>query len=873
MNDDSERGGGGRCSSIASEASRLSLKRDLRRFRNSLTPQEANFLADLIVNGNEIEVQLAHSNLLKFDFEIPPPAQDDDWSSSEIIRVGGEQSLNLDDLDPSLSDEDGDNDNNNNNAKSVSRSGSNASNPSLGSDRRVEALETRRKNLLFGKIWKAHQSGLAVSRNSSRRSLVQRRASASGSGYANSNNGGSGSSTAASVRREMFLRQQGGDNIFRSRAPAARRLPMVGGSSRNLAMGDTRSDNFRRASMASTRDFRSVRHHVKSKSLIFDPVNTSADTSGSAGTGLTFPVPRRTKPVLRRLNSEGTRKSVTFGSLPGAGRIKSESSAAYSDSVYPIRENLKEPVQRRDSLSSIPSIHIAHPIRSPSMASVSSIPSLHLDHHIHGSQSFRSSGNASYCSALSSLDGGHPLERDGDDDSEADDEALVVDEKKSEEAAHRLQLLGELPPPKTTGAETALEPEDSLQNSFLREPDANDEKKDANAVTPLTKNFKRPILIRDASANKYDGIGIETMDSSSSDQKPIGRAKLGRPVLMRDASQNLYSEEGVEVADFESTASSAKQDIKDIPIQTARRLDSLVSFGGDGSMTENDNDSLWMLHRSDTFDETMSYGRVSSIFRRTIRRSLSDDDIMSGVFLGGSRLLLRETSSLREVCVEPDTDMDSWLMDDESELDYYDSWKVIEDEYENGYGGGGTLPFHILGTSADDVDAHPHVLSPPLMESLQAFLPPTKAGDSFWMKYSLVRDGASLYSFLQRSRGAKFSFLAIETTDGEVFGSFTTEPWRKNWNFFGGGSQSFLWRMRHSRREKCHSIIDQAQKESEIDVYPYAGENNFVQLCTHDKLAVGGGDVGTVETHDSEKKQDLPQLDSPVKDHEWGFGT
>lgn len=222
-----------------------------------------------------------------------------------------------------------------------------------------------------------------------------------------------------------------------------------------------------------------------------------------------------------------------------------------------------------------------------------------------------------------------------------------------------------------------------------------------------------------------------------------------------------------------------------------------------------------------------------------------------------------------------DMDSSSWELDTvEGE---YDAWDAIRDDYINGYGGGGTLPFQILGTSARDVDSHPHVMSPPLMESLQSFFPISKSHDNYWMKYSMVRDGASLHTLMQRARGARYSILAVETMDGEVFGAFTTEPWRKTWNYFGGG-ESFLWRMRHSRKTKCYSIIDQASMESEIDVYPYTGANQCVQLCTHNTIAVGGGSPEHEEDEekrddndDHNKSGDLDQVEA-FKAHEWGYG-
>ena len=182
-----------------------------------------------------------------------------------------------------------------------------------------------------------------------------------------------------------------------------------------------------------------------------------------------------------------------------------------------------------------------------------------------------------------------------------------------------------------------------------------------------------------------------------------------------------------------------------------------------------------------------------------------------------------------------DGENEDW--DLESEPGLQDAWNVLNDEYAVGYS---SVPFHILGTSADDVDSLPHVLSPPLMESLQPFFPYAVSEDNFYMKFSLVRDGASLHTLLQNVRGATHTIIAIETVGGEVLGAFTSTPWRKNWNYFGSG-EAFLWRMRRSRDTPCSSVIDQAQLESELDVFPWTGENNFIQLCTSNKIAVGGG--------------------------------
>ena len=166
------------------------------------------------------------------------------------------------------------------------------------------------------------------------------------------------------------------------------------------------------------------------------------------------------------------------------------------------------------------------------------------------------------------------------------------------------------------------------------------------------------------------------------------------------------------------------------------------------------------------------------------------------------------------------------------------------------------------------------------MESLQNFMPPAVASGNYWLKFSLVRDGASLPSLLRNVRGTRHTLIAIETVEGEVFGSFTSSPWRKNWSYFGTG-EAFLWRMRRTRSEKDaqHSVIDQAKLESELDVFYWTGKNEMVQYCTHDMIAVGGGafeDYDDVrdDVSDTDEQRELPPQENDVftKADKGGFG-
>ena len=125
------------------------------------------------------------------------------------------------------------------------------------------------------------------------------------------------------------------------------------------------------------------------------------------------------------------------------------------------------------------------------------------------------------------------------------------------------------------------------------------------------------------------------------------------------------------------------------------------------------------------------------------------------------------------------------------------------------------------------------------MDALINFLPDECQGENFWLRYSLVRDGASLDTLRNYIRAARYTIIAIETPRGEVFGSFTSSPWRTNVGYYGG-QPAFVWKMRHNRRSQCSSLFEQAKLESEIDVYMCTHKKELVQVCRHDQLAVGG---------------------------------
>jgi len=168
----------------------------------------------------------------------------------------------------------------------------------------------------------------------------------------------------------------------------------------------------------------------------------------------------------------------------------------------------------------------------------------------------------------------------------------------------------------------------------------------------------------------------------------------------------------------------------------------------------------------------------------------------------------------------------------------------------------------VVGTSSKDDSVHPRILNLDLMDAIQKHLPCTKRGQLFWLKYSMVRDGASMHSLLQKTEASTYNIFAIETMEGEVFGAFTSHPWTISRNFYGS-SESFLWRSDGLRDATRSSKQSESSPTMEtLQVFPFAGNNWNIQLCTSDSLSVGGGHP------DESSVKDF----GDVKFSDWGFG-
>ncbi|KAL3913863.1 MAG: hypothetical protein SGARI_000437, partial [Bacillariaceae sp.] len=103
---------------------------------------------------------------------------------------------------------------------------------------------------------------------------------------------------------------------------------------------------------------------------------------------------------------------------------------------------------------------------------------------------------------------------------------------------------------------------------------------------------------------------------------------------------------------------------------------------------------------------------------------------------------------------------------------------------------------------------------------------------------------------------AKNTFIVVETLDGDVFGCFMTNRWRKTGRYEMCG-ESFLWRMKDQRRALAaaddngtpppqdeQTLDEIAKREGDIEVYRWTGEDENCQFFSEERIGAGGGGGG-----------------------------
>ncbi|OUM57283.1 hypothetical protein PIROE2DRAFT_29108, partial [Piromyces sp. E2] len=97
--------------------------------------------------------------------------------------------------------------------------------------------------------------------------------------------------------------------------------------------------------------------------------------------------------------------------------------------------------------------------------------------------------------------------------------------------------------------------------------------------------------------------------------------------------------------------------------------------------------------------------------------------------------------------------------------------------------------------------------------------------------YSMQLHGSSLSTFYERSTAGygNAQILVIRDTDDNIFGAFTSEPFRKNSGFYGNG-ETFLWKIEPS-----------IEKTNRLKLYLWKQTNYFFINSTNDYVSVGSG--------------------------------
>jgi hypothetical protein len=159
-------------------------------------------------------------------------------------------------------------------------------------------------------------------------------------------------------------------------------------------------------------------------------------------------------------------------------------------------------------------------------------------------------------------------------------------------------------------------------------------------------------------------------------------------------------------------------------------------------------------------------------------------------------------------------------------------------------------PYKVLGL---DESRHSKVLSPWMMNALRGFFPLEISTHNFCLQYQLDRntdinheDNMNQMALLSKLQHETFTMLCVETVDGYVFGAFCSSPWEIQSSWYGSGDASFLWRLKHPRHggrindNRSGDKMDD-RNLNEIEIYPYTRYDTYVQYCSNQTLAVGGG--------------------------------
>mmetsp|Transcript_14755 Transcript_14755/g.27741 ORF Transcript_14755/g.27741 Transcript_14755/m.27741 type:complete len:985 (+) Transcript_14755:1829-4783(+) len=247
-------------------------------------------------------------------------------------------------------------------------------------------------------------------------------------------------------------------------------------------------------------------------------------------------------------------------------------------------------------------------------------------------------------------------------------------------------------------------------------------------------------------------------------------------------------------------------------------VDELFSSGDDlfVSVSEDVDDSSFLGKSFETFYSDDFNSKDDGL--KVVLCTLSDDE---------------NTHTQKDVFIAFDSDK---IQDDEvPEDDTGSNPSFLEDSFEIVLSDNS---LQIIDTSVHDVSKGVSLLTQPLLESLLSFLPEELSHGKVWLNYSLLRDGASLQTLTQHVGSSSTNLMILQTSNGDVFGCYTSSPWTIESGYYGSGS-SFVWRMRHKRSTSYSVGVETLKSEEKLQVFPNSNADHCVQFCSGDKLGIG----------------------------------
>eukprot|EP00616_Rhizochromulina_sp_CCMP1243_P001016 CAMPEP_0118979612 /NCGR_PEP_ID=MMETSP1173-20130426/26369_1 /TAXON_ID=1034831 /ORGANISM="Rhizochromulina marina cf, Strain CCMP1243" /LENGTH=309 /DNA_ID=CAMNT_0006929883 /DNA_START=37 /DNA_END=966 /DNA_ORIENTATION=+ len=119
---------------------------------------------------------------------------------------------------------------------------------------------------------------------------------------------------------------------------------------------------------------------------------------------------------------------------------------------------------------------------------------------------------------------------------------------------------------------------------------------------------------------------------------------------------------------------------------------------------------------------------------------------------------------------------------------------------------------------------------------IESMLPLATQGYRWKLLYSSLRHGCDISTFYSKVKLEKRTVVLVETLDGEVFGSFSSMPWKVQVEYFGTG-ESFLFSFGNNDRTNGGT----GSFQSDCRFFPWTAENNLVMMATDEFIAMGGG--------------------------------